>query len=372
MRFIHWIEKNGSHTPRNVIRRAGTAVVACCLIAANGFPVSAAGSPEDNSPGSPSEIVVVKRSQASAAPENSPKGAAVIRLSGEEPADPSAAPKLIAPLLEASQYRDRMKVTWEDLNPSSSGYVVEVYSGSKLIEEKQFSKYETSYRTDYIPSAGTTYTFKVKALGTEGWSDSSFASAQYNTNTDPLDRPRRLELKVEDEFLQASWEEMESAASYRFLLVDPKGRVLADKTGSSSFYYLDNVPITEKGQYTMYVQARQGGAASPFVKYYRTVESRYEQLKAPTILKTDFLDSHSLEVTWSEVEHAQSYTIRLRTYGSEHTYLSREITTSDTSYTFQNMDFRRDRKYVVEIRSNGERGYARSEVEATTTDYYRS
>lgn len=356
-------------------RSVGVAAFACCLAAASGFTVFADSVPEDLED-SPSKIVVVKNSQESNSPEKVVKDGVVVIRSGasQEAASVSALPKLYAPLVEVDEYRDRMKVTWEDLNPSVSvsGYVVEVCSGAdkKRIEEKRFSKYETSYRTDYKPEEGVTYTFRVKALGEDGYADSNFASAQYNSDMLRVYRPRGLELKVEDQTLQASWDESESAGSYRFLLLDPKGKVLVDTVTPSSYHYLEGIRITEKGQYTMYVQAHEDGRSSPFSKYYRQIESRYDEIEAPVILKTEFLDDGSLEVSWEEVEHAKSYTIKLRTFGSNQTYLTDEITTSDTSYTFKNIKFRKNYKYVVEIRSNGETGYAKSDFESTATNYY--
>ena len=355
-------------------RAVSAAVLACCVAAAGDLTAFADSLPED-SENNPSKIVIVKNQPDSNSPEKVVKDGVVVIRSGaskEDSSSVSVLPKLSAPLVEVDEYRDRMKVTWEDLNPSASGYVVEVRSGAdnKLIEEKRFSKYETSYRTDYKPEEGVTYTFRVRALGEEGFADSNFASAQYNSDSLRVYRPRGMELKVEDQTLQASWDEVESADSYRFLLVDPKGKVLVDTVTPGSYHYLENIRITEKGQYTMYVQAREDGRSSPFSKYYRNIESRNDEIEAPTILKTEFLDDGSLEVSWEEVEHAQSYTIKLRTFGSNQTYLTNEITTSDTSYTFKNIKFRKNYKYVVEIRSNGERGYAKSDFEATTTNYY--
>lgn len=354
------------------LRAVSAVALACCLAAASGLTAFADSIPED-SENSPSKIVIVKNQQDSNSPEKVVKDGVVIVRSGASQKTSSAAlPKLYAPLVEVDEYRDRMKVTWKDLNPSASGYVVEIRSGAdnQLIEEKRFSKYETSYRTDYKPEEGVTYTFRVKALGEEGFAESNFAAAQYNSDSLRVYRPRGLELKVEDQTLQASWDEADSAGSYRFLLVDPKGKVLVDTITSSSYHYLENVRITEKGQYTMYVQAREDGRSSPFSKYYRQIESRNDEIEAPTILKTEFLDDGSLEVFWEEVEHAKSYTIKLRTFGSNQTYLTNEITTSDTNYTFKNIKFRKNYRYVVEIRSNGEKGYAKSDFEATATDYY--
>ena len=122
--------------------------------------------------------------------------------------------------------------------------------------------------------------------------------------------------------------------------------------------------------YDMYVQAQEGKMGSEFVRFCRQVDSRYEQVDSPVILKTKFLDGKTLEVEWSEAEHAQSYTIRLRTYGENHKYLSESITTTDISYTFKDIDFQKHRRYVIEIRSNAERGYASSGFDAVTTDYY--
>ena len=327
------------------------AALSCCLAAAGGFSVFAAEPAESSSKSSPSQ------------PQT-------IRLGEEPEGGESSAQKLIPPLVEAGPYRDRMKVRWIDLNPSSSGYLLEIKSGGKVIEQRQFSKYETSYYTDYQAKDGALYTFKLKALGTEDYGDSGFASAQYLAGSEKIDRPRGLELKVEDEHFLASWDESESAGAYRFVLLDPKGKVLTDSTSSKSYYHLDDIPVREKGMYVMYVQAQEGKMGSEFVRFCRQVDSRYEQVDSPVILKTKFLDGKTLEVEWSEAEHAQSYTIRLRTYGENHKYLSESITTTDISYTFKDIDFQKHRRYVIEIRSNAERGYASSGFDAVTTDYY--
>lgn len=364
------------HSGHNLklFRAVSAVVLSCCLAASSSLAVFADSSPED-SDSSPSKVIVVKKSQESKEPEKIVRDGVVIIHTGsaEETSSNSSLPKLTAPLVEVDEYRDRMKVTWDDLNQSPvSGYVVEVRSGAsnKLIAEKRLSKYENSYRTDFQPEEGVTYTFRVKALGEDGYADSSFAEGKFNTDSMRVYRPRGLELKVEDQTLQASWDAEESVESYRFLLADPNGKILVDTVTPNSYHYLENIRITEKGQYTMYVQAREDSRVSPFAKYYRTIESRYDEIDAPAILKTEFQKDGSLEVTWEEVEHAQSYTIKLRTFGSRQNYLTGEITTSDTSYTFKNIKFRKDYKYVVEIRSNGERGYAKSDFEATTTDYY--
>lgn len=334
-----------------IFRLFTAAALSCCLVAAGGFSVFAA-EPAESSSGA-----------ISSQPQT-------IRIGEEQEGGESSVQKLIPPLLEAGPYRDRMKVRWIDLNPSSSGYLLEVRSGGKVIEQRQFSKYETSYYTDYQAKDGASYTFKLKALGRENYGDSTFATAQYLAGSEKIDRPRGLELKVEDEHLLACWDETESANAYRFVLLDPKGKVLADSTSSKAYYYLDNVPIKEKGMYTMYVQAQEGKMGSEFVRFCRQVDSRYEQADSPMILKTKFLDGKTLEVEWSEAEHAQSYTIRLRTYGENHKYLSESITTTDTKYTFKDMGFQKHRRYVIEIRSNAERGYASSDFDAVTTDYY--
>lgn len=334
-----------------IFRLFTAAVLSCCLAAAGSFSVFAAEPAESSSGAGPSQ------------PQT-------IRIGEEQEGGDPSAQKLIPPLVEAGPYRDRMKVRWINLNPSSSGYLLEVRSGGEVIEQRQFSKYETSYYTDYQAKDGISYTFKLKALGTENYGDSAFASAQYLGGSEKIDRPRGLELKVEEEHLLACWDEEESAESYRFVLLDPKGKVLADSTSSKSYYYLDNIPLKDKGMYVMYVQAREGKMGSEFVRFCRQIDSRYEQVDSPVILKTKFVDGKTLEVEWSEAEHAQSYTIRLRTYGENHKYLSKSISTTDTRYTFKDMDFQRYRRYVIEIRSNAERGYVSSDFDAVTTDYY--
>ena len=349
MSFIH------SQRYIKIFRLFAAAVLSCCLVGAGGFSVFAAEPAESSS----------KTSQPPQPPQPQ-----TIRLGEELESGDSSVQKLISPLLEAAPYRDRMKVRWIDLNPASSGYLLEVRSGGKVIEQRQFSKYETSYYTDYQAKEGTVYTFKLKALGTEGYGDSAFATAQYTGGAEKIDRPRGLELKVEEEHLLAYWDEDESASAYRVVFLDPKGKVLADSTASKSYYYLENTMLKEKGMYVMYVQAQEGKMGSEFVRFCRQIDSRYEQVKSPVILKTKFVDGKTLEVEWSEAEHAQSYTIRLRTYGENHRYLSQAVTTTDTNYTFKDMDFQRYRRYVIEIRSNGERGYASSDFDAVTTDYY--
>lgn len=371
MRFIHLFKKN--HISK-LLRIFGASALACCLIAAGNFSAFAAETSEDASPSQTPKQVVVKKTSSESEKDTSKK--VVVVRSGSQvirPADQTDVSALIAPLVEADEYRDQLKVSWTDLNDISeiTGYAVEVRTSTgKLKEEKCLSKYENSYRTDFEPEEGITYTFYVKVLGDENHSDSKFGAAQYNTDASRVYRPRGLELKVEDKFLQASWDAEEDADSYRFLLLDPNGELLADKTGTASYYYLEDIPVTEKGQYTMYVQTIQDGRVSPFSKYYRTIESRFEQIKAPEITKTEFIDRNTLEVSWEEVEHAKSYTLRLRTFGSNQSYLSKDITTTDIQYTFEKMEFRKDRKYVVEIRANAEKDYASSDFEGTATNYY--
>ena len=304
------------------------------------------------------------------------KTAAVIVLGEKESA---GIQRLSTPALEIRQLDSgRLQLSW-DLIQDASGYLVELYSdGGKLLESAQVSRFESYYLTQFQVEEDVYYRLRVKALRAETSQkeDSLWDSVVYRAGDWKPEAVKNVQLELVDDEenskevrLQASWDTQQDDSAYRVILTDPDGAVLFDETVEGNYTYFDQVTPASTGRYTVKVcrVEQERGMRSDYRWDGLRVENASRKLDSPVIF-TEFSDP-TLSVRWEPVDHARSYSLRIREYGSDHSILDSGSTT-DTEFVFENVDFQKNTKYVVEIRANAQSGYQSSDYTGYSTGYY--
>lgn len=294
-----------------------------------------------------------------------------IRVYSRSSSTDTSGNRLEEPNLDVVEDDGNLYISWDRVS-NASGYRVELRSGTgsgRLLESEELDKYKNSYTTDYEVEKDTDYTVRVKAYAMDGYIDSSYAEKEYNSTSGDFRAPNGLKLTLVNEYLEATWDSMDEADYYEVLLYDPDGTIAADTTTELPFCYFDDVELEETGRYAVRVRAIDfdKDTVSAYASTSLRVDSSDRKILTP-VVTAEFVGD-ALDVTWDDIDHARSYTLRLRREDTDN-YLVRSVSTTDTYYSFDEVNFKKGTKYVVEVRANAKSGYQNSEFAKYATDYY--
>lgn len=232
-------------------------------------------------------------------------------------------PKLATPSLSASYTLTSTTISWSAISGTNVKY--KVWRGSTYIGEQTATTY-----VDSTAGAGTSYTYKVTAIGTNAF-DSDQASISTSNNAQ-LATPTGLIATYTLDSTTISWDAVKSATSYRVYRGTSSGF-----TPSSS-----NLVSTQTG--TSYVDDGAGKAtsytykviASNSPKYYDSATAAItshnpQQLNAVTNLAYSQTVS-SVTLTWDEPANATQYVIS-RSHRAGNNFVD-DYTTTVSATTF--------------------------------------
>ena len=247
--------------------------------------------------------------------------------------DTSAAPT--APTLKITTSAGKPQIYW---NPVSGSVKYWIYRST---DGKKFSYYDKTTNTSYTNNSteiGTTYYYKVKAIGTNG------AASDYSVSKSILCKPAAPTVSINrsNGKPKLSWKAVSGATKYW----------IYRSTDGKNFKYFDS---TTKTSYT------NSGAASGTKYYYRVkavavvngknVASAYSNTKSlmTTLAKPSVSITTSNgkpKISWSKVTGADKYYIYRSTDGKNFSYWD---ATANLSYT--NLSAKKNTKYYYKVKA---------------------
>ncbi len=199
--------------------------------------------------------------------------------------------------------------------------------------------------------AGTTYYYKVKAIGGEGYTDSEFSAIKYIT-CDCARPVVTLTNVASSGKIKVSWKAVDGAVSYTVYRATSKNGEYTKMLTTEKTYYTNTSAVAGK---TYYYYVVANGSKSAADSAASEIKSRTCDCKQPTV--TIQLSSKGKPyLKWAKVTGAQSYTVyRATSQSGQYTKL---ITTTKL-YTV-NTSAVKGKTYYYKVVANGSSKYANS------------
>lgn len=252
-------------------------------------------------------------------------------------------PKLATPSLSASYTLTSTTISWSAISGTSVKY--KVWRGSTYIGEQTTTSY-----VDSSAGAGTSYTYKVTAIGTNAY-DSNQASINAS-NSAQLATPTAKTTTYSETSTTISWNAVTNAAAYKVY----RGSTLLTSTLTTTSY-----TDTSAGAGTSYTYKVSATASGYYESGQRSIStSNPAKLNTPSGLSYSSTVS-STTITWNAVTNATAY----RIYRGSTLVASANTTTSFTD-TSSAAGAGKTNTYYVSATASGY--YESAQASITTTN----
>ena len=250
-------------------------------------------------------------------------------------ADPNYKPAPKAPSLSITTSAGKPKIYWNAVDGATKYWVYRSTDG------KKFSYYDSTTKTSYTnnsTSIGTTYYYKVKAVGIDG------ATSDFSVSKGILCKPAAPSVSINrsNGKPKLSWKAVSGATKYW----------IYRSTDGKNFKYFDS---TTKTSYT------NSGAASGTKYYYRvkavavvngknvvsansSTKSLFTSLAKPSVSITT--SNGKPKLSWSKVTGADKYYVYRSTDGKTFSYWD-----STSKTTFVNSGAKKNTKYYYKVKA---------------------
>ena len=216
------------------------------------------------------------------------------------------------PKLTVSNYTTGIKTSWNAVDYAESYNVYRKVSGGswKLISNVTGTDY-----LDKTAEEGVTYSYRVRSKNGETLSS--------NKRSVSIQRLAKPDVTVSNiyEGVSVKWSQVEGAESYRVYRKVPGGSWKALKTGLTALSYTDTT-AQSAATYQYAVRSYNSTGGSAYASSIQII--RLEQPEATAANK-----NKGVQITWNEVEGAESYRVYRKESGGSWKRLSTE---TDTSY----------------------------------------
>ncbi len=273
--------------------------------------------------------------------------------------------ELEAPVIKTSSDYDtgNIKINWETVDGASKYYIYR-----KVGSSGSYKYLASTTRTSYTNSStepGTTYYYKVKAIGEDGIT-SEYSNVSYRT----CDLPRpvvTLSSVYSSGKIKLSWKKIDGAEKYyvyRSTSENGEFKYLGS-TGNTS--YTNSSAVAGVTYYYKVKAVHEKSAANSALSY---VKSRTCDLPRPVVKASNVASTGKIKLTWDAVSGAQKYYVyRATSEDGEYKYV-----TSTTGTSFTNTATTAGRTYyyrVKAIHANSAANSAKSTVVSRTCDLER-
>ena len=272
-----------------------------------------------------------------------------------------------APVVQITNKADNGKpyLTWDAVDGATK---YEIYRATS--KTGTYTKmYTTSslYYTNTSAKAGTTYYYKIKALGTSAYATSAYSNMTYIT-CDLAQPVPTISTKADTGKPYLTWDAVDGADRYEIWRATSKTGTYTKTYTTTKTSYNNTGAVANK---TYYYKVRAVMDESSYASSaYSTVKSITCDCAAPVISITVKADSGKPYLTWKAVSGAEKYEIwRATSKDGEFTKL---YTTTKTSYT--NTGAVAGKTYYYKVKALGSSSYATSafsNVKSITCDCAR-